>query len=79
TAGDCAAIRRVINAGVKIITSAHGYSVSDLQCRKEVLDLIKEGVFERYIVLSRLTGPGTIEEVADSNLQALYRRKANAS
>lgn len=79
TAGDCSAIRRVINAGVKIITSAHGYSVSDLQCRKEVLDLIKEGVFERYIVLSRLMGPGTIEEVADSNLQTLYRRKANAS
>ncbi len=77
--GDGAAIRRVINAGVKIIASAHGYSVTDLQCRREVVELIRDKTFERYIVLSRRNGPGTIEEVADGSLTILHGRKSNVS
>lgn len=79
SSGDSAAIRRVINAGVKIIASAHGYSVSDLQCRREVVELLRDGIFERYIVLSRRNGPGTLEEVTDSGKNILFGRKRNAS
>jgi stage III sporulation protein AA len=63
--GDRDAVHKVINAGVKIITSAHGYNISELKSRQEVLSLIKERVFERYIVLSNRQGPGTVEEVID--------------
>jgi stage III sporulation protein AA len=73
--GDKDAIMKVINAGVKIITTAHGYSISELKTRQEVLSLIEEKVFERYIVLSKADGPGTIEEVIDgSTMSFLYRR-----
>lgn len=65
--GDSNAIRNVINSGVKIITSAHGYNVSELKSRREVIGLMEEKVFDRYIVLNNSQGPGTIKEVIDGN------------
>jgi stage III sporulation protein AA len=63
--GDREAIHGVLNAGVKIIASAHGYNVSELQSRREVLKMMEERVFERYIVLGNSNGPGTLLEVID--------------
>lgn len=74
TRGDKDAILKVLNSGVKIIASAHGYNISELKLREELLALIKDGTFERYIVLSSNNGPGTLEEVIDSQLAVLYRR-----
>jgi stage III sporulation protein AA len=74
THGDKDAILRVLNSGVKIIASAHGYNITELKMREELLALIKSGAFERYIVLSSRNGPGTLEEVVNSQLTAIYRR-----
>lgn len=74
THGDKDSIMKVLNSGVKIIASAHGYNISELKMREELLALIKSGAFERYVVLSALNGPGTLEEVVDSQLTAVYRR-----
>ena len=63
--GDRDAVMSVLNAGVKIITTAHGYNISELQSRKEVLCLIEQRVFERYIVLDSSNGPGTVKEIID--------------
>jgi len=65
--GDFEAVMQVVNAGVKIITSAHGYNISELKAREEVLRLIEEKTFDRYIVLDKSDGPGTIREVLDAN------------
>lgn len=65
--GDRDAVMRVINAGVKIITTAHGYNVSEMKTRREVISLINEKVFDRFVVLSNTNGPGTIEEVIDGS------------
>ncbi|HOA97596.1 MAG TPA: stage III sporulation protein AA, partial [Acetivibrio saccincola] len=45
--GDKDSIIEVLNAGIKIITTAHGYNISQLKTRKEVLSLMEEKVFER--------------------------------
>lgn len=74
THGDKDAILKVLNSGVKIIASAHGYNITELKMREELLALIKSGAFERYIVLSSRNGPGTLEEVVNSQLSAIYRR-----
>lgn len=74
THGDKDAILKVLNSGVKIIASAHGYNITELKMREELLALIKAGAFERYIVLSSKNGPGTLEEVVNSQLSAIYRR-----
>jgi stage III sporulation protein AA len=63
--GDRDAVLGVINAGVKIVASAHGYNISELKSRREVLRLMEEKVFERYLVLDSSRGPGTLVEVVD--------------
>jgi stage III sporulation protein AA len=63
--GDREAVHSVLNAGVRIITTAHGYNISELKSRREVLKLIEDRVFERYIVLGNERGPGTLMEVID--------------
>ncbi|MCX7747492.1 MAG: stage III sporulation protein AA [Clostridia bacterium] len=73
--GDQEAVMQLINAGVKIITTAHGYNISGLKSRKEVISLIEEKVFDRYIVLSNDGGPGTVEEVVDGqSMKLLYKK-----
>lgn len=72
--GDKDVITRVLNAGVKILTTAHGYSISELKARKEVMELIEEKVFERYVVLSSREGPGTVEEIIEGeNFKNIYK------
>lgn len=63
--GDRDAVHSVMNAGVRIVASAHGYNVSELKSRREVLRMIEDQVFERYIVLGNSKGPGTLLEVID--------------
>ncbi len=78
--GDFDAIIKTLNAGVKIITSAHGYNISELKSRDEVLKLIKSRVFERYVVLSNINGPGTVEEIVDGqDMKLIYRRIEDVS
>ncbi|HHW31755.1 MAG TPA: stage III sporulation protein AA [Clostridiaceae bacterium] len=73
--GDKEAIISVLNAGVKILASAHGFNISELKSRREVLSLIEEKAFERFIVLSNANGPGTLEEVIDgSTMHIIYKR-----
>lgn len=75
TRGDKDAILKVLNSGVKIITSAHGYNITELKMREELLQIIRSALFDRYIVLSSTNGPGTLEEVVDSDMTTIYRRK----
>ncbi len=76
THGDREAILKVLNSGIKIIASAHGYNITELKMRDELLSLIKSGAFERYIVLSSRSGPGTLEEVVDADMIPVYRVSA---
>lgn len=72
--GDKDSLAQVLNAGVKVISTAHGYNISELKSRREVLNLMEENVFERYIVLSARKGPGTVEEIIDgTNMSILYK------
>jgi stage III sporulation protein AA len=63
---DFSAIKKSINAGIKIITSYHSYNLREASFRKGVGKFIKEGIFERIISLSTYRGPGTLEEVYDT-------------
>lgn len=71
--GDRDAVFRVLNAGIKIITSAHGFNISQLKARAEVLGLLERKVFDRFVVLSNAGGPGTVEEIINgSNMEVIY-------
>ncbi len=60
------AIFTLINAGVKIICTAHGYDERDIMRRQVFRKLINDRVFEKLIVLSQRNGPCTIEKIIDT-------------
>ncbi|OGO78778.1 MAG: stage III sporulation protein AA [Clostridiales bacterium GWB2_37_7] len=67
---DAGAVLDAINAGVKIITTIHGSDIGDF-LRKPALDNLHKYLFERYIIMSRRLGVGTIEAVLDADYKAL--------
>jgi len=77
SSSDKDSIIEVMNAGIKIITTAHGYSISHIKNKTEILGLIDRGVFERFVILSAKNGPGTLEEVVDGiTMNSIYRRES---
>lgn len=68
---DSRAIFEAIFAGVHIFTTAHGYSLDDLCQRPTLSKLMKEKVFTRIFLLSRRTGPGTVEAIYDQSFRRL--------
>jgi stage III sporulation protein AA len=71
---DGEAMEEVIHAGIKILTTVHGMGREDLLNRPVIREFIKEKVFERYVVLSRKNGPGTIEQIYDREWNPLLGR-----
>jgi stage III sporulation protein AA len=67
---DAGAVLDAINAGVKIITTIHGSDIEDF-LRKPTLEKLHKNLFERYIIMSRRQGVGTIEAVLDTNYNPL--------
>lgn len=70
---DAEAIIDAVNAGVKVVTTIHGSSIGDF-LNKQDLSKIKKGIFERYVVLSRENGVGTLESIHDGQYNILYER-----
>lgn len=66
TKEDETALKKLLNAGVKMICTAHGYDENDILRREVFKSLITDKVFEKIIVLSSKNGPGTLEKVIDN-------------
>ena len=60
---DTEAIEECLNAGVRIIATAHASSLEDLRRRPVIQEMFKQQGFRLVVVLSRRKGPGTIEKV----------------
>jgi stage III sporulation protein AA len=71
---DSEAIFEALNSGVSVITTAHGSDAADVSKRPSIRRLIQEGVFDRYIILSKRKGVGTVEGIYDSGLQSLNHK-----
>lgn len=65
TVRDAEAIKNALNAGVKIIASAHGYNHKDILERPAIGALLHPPGFEKTVTLSRRYGVGTVEEVVE--------------
>lgn len=60
---DTAALNEAASAGVAVLATAHGSSPEEVAARPMLRQLMASGLFEVLIVLSRRSGPGTIEAV----------------
>ncbi|HJV44439.1 MAG TPA: stage III sporulation protein AA [Bacillota bacterium] len=68
---DVTAVQEALNAGVTLITSVHGASIADINRRPTISRMIGQGMFERYVILGRTHGVGTIEGVYNEKFQLI--------
>ena len=68
---DLEALRYVMKCGCRILATVHGSSPEDLKKKPVLAEMVREGMFSRYVALSRRLGPGTVEAVCDGELRLL--------
>ena len=72
---DVHAIEYAMHCGCKMLATAHGYSMEEIQ-RKPIFEkLVQERRFERYVILSNRYQIGGIEAVYGENGSLLYQEK----
>lgn len=71
---DIEAIEYVINCGCKLIATVHGSTIDDVRNKPLLGKLVKEKVFERYILLTGKKQLGEIEEIYDDRGTLLFKR-----
>jgi len=62
---DVEAIEEMLNAGVKVLVTAHGSSPAELALRPALGHLIRAKWIERFVILGRSRGVGTVEDIID--------------
>ncbi|WP_284140370.1 MULTISPECIES: stage III sporulation protein AA [unclassified Virgibacillus] len=60
---DVKALMEAINAGVVIICTIHGRSLTELKKRPSLQPLFQQRVFQRILLLDRQTGPGQVKRI----------------
>jgi stage III sporulation protein AA len=64
---DAEAIEEAVHAGIKLMMTTHGTSLEEVRKRPSLRAILDQGIFQRYVVLSRKEGPGTITHILDGN------------
>ncbi|WP_347549661.1 stage III sporulation protein AA [Pseudalkalibacillus hwajinpoensis] len=72
---DSEAISEAVNAGIHLVVTVHGQSIDDLYRRPSIQGLVRSGVFDRIVELSRADGPGTIKAIKDKSGREIRRKK----
>ncbi|MCG0277605.1 MAG: stage III sporulation protein AA [Thermanaeromonas sp.] len=65
------ALQEALHSGVILLASVHASTLEELKKRPGWEPLLKQGVWQRFILLSRGLGPGTVEAVVDGEGRAL--------
>ncbi len=72
---DTRAIFEARNAGVKVIATAHGSSISEIIKRPSISSLIQQEIFTRYIILTKRNRVRLIEKILDERLNNLISKE----
>lgn len=71
SSSDIEALKYVINCGCKLIATVHGSSLEDISSRPHLNRLIKENIFECFIVLNNIGKVGNIKDVYNNKEESL--------
>ncbi len=79
-AADRDAVLEAAHAGVAVLASAHARNLTEWQNRPYMRELFQARSFQRYVILSRRNGPGTIDAILDEAGQPIrvFTRELNA-
>ena len=70
---DVEAIKYAATSGVKILASTHADSIETFLKKPIFEEILKEKIFQRFVLLSSRNGPGTFEGVYDENFSRIYK------
>ncbi len=70
---DIEAIEYVMNCGCKLIATVHGSSIDDIKNKPILGRMVREKIFERYIILNNKGRVGNLEEIYDERGTLLYK------
>jgi stage III sporulation protein AA len=70
---DMDAIEYVINCGCHILATVHGSCIDDVKLKPVLGRLVKEKIFERYIILNNQGNVGNVTEIYDDRGTLLYK------
>lgn len=69
---DVQALAYAMNCGCAVIATAHGESFEEIRDKPEVGNIVKQKLFDRYVILKHTGGPGRIGEIRDGEGRCLY-------
>lgn len=72
TREDLEALRDVMNCGCRILATVHGNQVEDLAGKPVLSEMAREKMFDRYVVLTRTPGPGTVTGIYNGEFMRLW-------
>lgn len=71
---DSEAVMEAVHAGIKLIITTHGNGLTDIKQRPSLKEILNQAIFQRFIVLSRKKGPGTIAQILDGSGNELSQK-----
>lgn len=71
---DAEAILEAVHAGIKLMMTIHGNSLDDIKKRPSLREILDQDIFQRFIVLSRQKGPGTIAHIFDGQGKEMNKK-----
>ena len=70
---DISSVEYAIACGVGVVATVHSENITSLKKKPNFEKVIKEKMFDRYVVLSNRNGLGTVEGVYDANFNLIFR------
>lgn len=71
---DVEALMEAINAGVIVICTIHGQTVTELKRRPSLKPIFQQGIFQRIVVLGKSKFPGHIQQIYNENEENIFRK-----
>jgi stage III sporulation protein AA len=71
---DGQAIQEAVNAGITLVMTTHGSSLSEVRKRPVIKDIVNLQTIERFVELRRGDEPGKVHEVWDEHGQSLLKK-----
>lgn len=69
---DVKAIEHALRCGVKMLATLHGAGLADFMEKPGFESLVKEQVFERYILLKQGQTPGGVRKIFGRNFERIW-------
>lgn len=69
---DLDSILEAMNCGVKVVATIHAKDMNQLKQKNNFDTILNNKVFERFVVLTKDEGPGTLSHIYDEKLNCIY-------